>query len=80
MSGNQHGRRSRTDSDPHANLAYELAKHAQELVLCMASLSAFAEANHPIGVPTTPKGFMVSLSTAVYEDMSNPKEMNPLEW
>lgn len=77
---NRHGRRTSTDSDLHANLCYELAKHAQELVLCMASLSAFTEAHHPDGIPMRPKGYMRAMSQAVYEDMSNPKEMNQLEW
>lgn len=80
MSTNRHGRRSAMDSDLHANLSYELARHAQELVLCMASLSAFTEAHHPNGIPTRPKGYMMAMSKAIYEDALSPKEMNPLEW
>lgn len=80
MSGNMHGRRSRMDSDLHANLCYELALHAQEMVFCMAALSAFTEATHPHGLPTHPKGYMYSMSKAIHEDQLSPKEMNPLEW
>jgi hypothetical protein len=72
--------RSHFDSDLQCNLSYELARHAQELVLCMAALSAFTEAHHPNGIPTRPKGYMMAMSKAIYEDVLSPEEMNPLEW
>jgi hypothetical protein len=68
------------DSFPALLLAYELSMEAQRLTFCMATLSAFTEANHPNGIPTRPKGFMLAMSKAIYEDTMNPKEMNPLEW